>query len=177
VTRECIAHPVATSELSPKWVVGGRSGALWATPILYGTVRRGREPPVRGPLISNGSGQAVRVSRRHRFRVDRDTPRVSAASAIGSPLTPWTRSIGTRARGRPSRRPWVLARCSPARTRSRIRSRSNSALCKAPHNAEHFFARRRGAKMPNRDDVLIATTVGEEWIGLNRRPDARLYGD
>jgi hypothetical protein len=60
--------------------------------------------------------------------VDRDTPSRSAAISADNPETRRSCSIGRRTCGRPSRFPSRLARCNPASTRSRIRSRSNSAM-------------------------------------------------
>jgi hypothetical protein len=64
---------------------------------------------------------------RHRFSVEGETPSVSTTALNGSPVILWSRSTGTMARGRPKRVPTLLVRLSPAMTRSRMRSRSNSA--------------------------------------------------
>jgi hypothetical protein len=57
----------------------------------------------------------------------------------------------------------------------RIPLDSNSANAASGICAEHFLP--SGGKMSRCDDVVIAATVGKKWIGLNRRPAARIYGD
>lgn len=55
--------------------------------------------------------------------------------------------------------------------RYQLRITIGSALCRA------FFARRRGGKTSNGGQAFVAAPVDKEWIGLNRRPDVRLYGN
>lgn len=61
----------------------------------------------------------------HRAAVLLDTPHAFAADLTEPP---GIAIAAGRLRGRPSRFPSRLTRCSPATTRSRVRSRSNSAI-------------------------------------------------